>query len=245
MSTYAPAGATRPGRPRVLPRAASAAAPRDEILHVAAELFVNRGFAATSTRDIAEKVGIRQASLYYHFAGKPGILAELLELSVRPSLEKVERIERECPTDVPEAALYLLALIDADTLATVPHNIGRLYRMPDVRSSEVFGAFEPSLQELTAAYGRLGADVVSGPVATTVNMDQLGGLLVQVVEVVIRIRSRGDAVMPAQARAIAATCLRICGVPETRIARATVTADDLLLRFAEERPAKRDAPRGR
>ncbi|OIJ27513.1 TetR/AcrR family transcriptional regulator [Nocardioides luteus] len=228
MSTYAPASATRPGRPRVIPRAASAATPRDEILHAAAELFVNRGFAATSTRDIAEKVGIRQASLYYHFAGKPGILAELLELSVRPSLEKVERIERECPAEVPEAALYLLALIDADTLATVPHNIGRLYRMPDVRSSEVFGEFEPALQELTAAYGRLGAQVVSGPVAATVTTDQLGGLLIQAVEVVIRIRSRGATVTPAQARAIAATCLRICGVPEVRIARASVTADEHL-----------------
>ncbi|WP_328531249.1 TetR/AcrR family transcriptional regulator [Nocardioides sp. NBC_00368] len=237
MSTSAPAGITRPGRPRVIPRAASAAGPRDEILHVAADLFVNRGFAATSTRDIAEKVGIRQASLYYHFAGKPGILAELLELSVRPSLEKVERIEVACPADVPEAALYVLALIDVETLATVPHNLGKLCRMPDVRSSEVFAEFQPALQELTAAYGRLGADIVSRPVAATVSVDQLGGLLVQAVEVVIRIRSRRVEVTSAHARAIAATCLRICGVPEARIARTTVTADDLLLRFAEERPA--------
>ncbi|MFD4325684.1 TetR/AcrR family transcriptional regulator [Nocardioides sp. NPDC058538] len=237
MSQYALATATRPGRPRVVPRLANARAPRDEILHAAAELFVNRGFAATSTRDIAEKVGIRQASPYYHFAGKPGILAELLELSVRPSLEKVERIELACPADVPEAALDLLALIDVEALATVPHNLGKLYRMPDVRSSEVFAEFQPALQELTAAYGRLGADIVSSTVAATVSMDQLGGLLVQAVEAVTRIRSRGGEVTSVQGRAIAATCLRICGVPEARIVRATVTADGLLLRFAEERPA--------
>lgn len=228
MSTYTLGGATRPGRPRVIARAASALAPRDEILEAAAELFVNRGFAATSTRDIAEKVGIRQASLYYHFEGKPGILAELLELSVRPSLEKVETIELECPADVPEAALYLLALIDADTLATVPHNIGRLYRMPDVRSSEVFEEFQPAFQELTAAYGRLGAGVVSGPVAATVGVDQLGGLLVQAVEVVIRIRSRGEEVTRGQTQAIAATCLRMCGVPEERIARAVASVEKRL-----------------
>ncbi|MBG6097139.1 TetR/AcrR family transcriptional regulator [Nocardioides luteus] len=225
MSQYALATATRPGRPRVIPRLASARAPREEILHAAAELFVIRGFAATSTRDIAEKVGIRQASLYYHFAGKPGILAELLELSVRPSLDQVERIERECPADVPEAALYLLALIDADTLATVPHNIGRLYRMPDVRSSEVFEEFQPALRELVAAYGRLGAAVVSSPVAVTVGVDQLGGLLIQVVEVVTRIRSRGDEVTGAHGQAIAATCLRICGAPEEKIARAAAAAE--------------------
>ncbi|WP_338144024.1 TetR/AcrR family transcriptional regulator [Nocardioides turkmenicus] len=210
------------------------AAPRDEILQAAAELFVNRGYAATSTRDIAEKVGIRQASLYYHFAGKPGILAELLELSVRPSLDQVERIEGECPADLPEAALYLLALIDADTLATVPHNIGRLYRMPDVRSSEVFGEFQPALRELVAAYGRLGAAVISGPVAATVSVDQLGGLLVQVVEVVIRIRARGDEVTRADARAIAATCLRVCGVRDGRIALAAAAADELMPMFATD-----------
>jgi AcrR family transcriptional regulator len=181
------------------------------------------------------RLRVAQASLYYHFAGKPGILAELLELSVRPSLEKVEKIEAECPGWSPEAALYLLALMDVETLATVPHNIGKLYRMPDVRSSEVFGEFQPALRELTAAYGRLGAEVVSGPVATTVSVDQLGGLLIQVVEVVIRIRSRGEEV--TQAQAIAATCLRICGVPEERIASAAGVAEDLLLRCARERRA--------
>lgn len=227
MSTYALGGATRPGRPRVIPRPASALAPRDEILQAAAELFVNRGFAATSTRDIAEKVGIRQASLYYYFEGKPGILAELLELSVRPSLEKVEKIELECPADVPEAALYRLALIDADTLARVPHNIGRLYRMPDVRISEVFEEFQPAFRELTAAYGRLGAGVVSGPVAATMCVNQLGGLLVQAVEVVIRIRSRGEEITRGQVQAIAATCLRMCGVPEERIARAASVEERL------------------
>ena len=86
----------------------------------------------------------------------------------------------------------------------------------------------PAFQELTAAYGRLGAGVVSGPVAATVGVDQLGGLLVQVVEVVIRMRSRGDEVTRAHARALAATCLRICGVPEERIARAAASVEKRL-----------------
>ncbi|MFE7223506.1 TetR/AcrR family transcriptional regulator [Nocardioides sp. NPDC057577] len=149
----------------------------------------------------------------------------MLHRSVRPSLDKVEKIEIECPAEVPEAALYLLALVDVETLATVPHNIGKLYRMPDVRSSEVFEEVEPALQELTAAYGRLGAKVVSGPVAATVGVEQLGGLLVQAVEVVIRIRSGGEEITGAHGQAIAATCLRICGAPEERIARAVAVAD--------------------
>lgn len=50
-------------------------APREEILDAAAGLFVDRGFEGTSTREIAEAVGIRQASVYYHFpSGKDEIL---------------------------------------------------------------------------------------------------------------------------------------------------------------------------
>ncbi|MGH3975407.1 MAG: TetR/AcrR family transcriptional regulator, partial [Pseudonocardiaceae bacterium] len=56
--------------------------PREEILNIAAGLFVERGFAATSTREIAEVVGIRQASLYFHFANKEEILGELLQRSI-------------------------------------------------------------------------------------------------------------------------------------------------------------------
>lgn len=58
-------------RPRVAPRIAgerrSWIDPREEVLDISVSLFVDRGFAAISTRDIAEAVGIRQASIYYRF----------------------------------------------------------------------------------------------------------------------------------------------------------------------------------
>src|SRR5690242_5159305 len=119
----------RLGRPRHTPEALGAdTPPRDQILDAAAALFVEHGFAATSTRMIAERVGIRQASLYYHFSGKDELLIELLTTSVRPSLEAVGRIEGLVPgTASAAAALYLLALIDVQTLSRTPHNIGTLY----------------------------------------------------------------------------------------------------------------------
>src|SRR6185437_17151071 len=76
----------RAGRPRLRPASDAEVAPRAEILDAAAELFVGQGLAATTTRQIAERVGIRQASLYYYFTGKDEILLELLTQSVRPSL---------------------------------------------------------------------------------------------------------------------------------------------------------------
>ena len=39
---------------------------RERVLDVAEKLFMTRGFQAVSMRDIAEELGVRQSSLYYH-----------------------------------------------------------------------------------------------------------------------------------------------------------------------------------
>ncbi|MFJ9427029.1 TetR/AcrR family transcriptional regulator [Streptomyces sp. NPDC101249] len=65
---------TNPARPR-----RSAAETRDEIRRAALELFTDRGFDATSTRDIAQVLGINQSTLYYHFKSKDDIVRSLLE----------------------------------------------------------------------------------------------------------------------------------------------------------------------
>ncbi len=44
---------------------------------VAADLFLRRGFAATSVEDIAAAAGISRASLFNHYRGKPAIVAAL------------------------------------------------------------------------------------------------------------------------------------------------------------------------
>ena len=64
MST---AGAVRAGSER-----------RDEILAIAAELFAERGFAATTVREIADSAGILSGSLYHHFDSKESMVEELL-----------------------------------------------------------------------------------------------------------------------------------------------------------------------
>jgi AcrR family transcriptional regulator len=51
---------------------------RDAILETAGRLFVERGYAGTSVRDIAAELGIANPSLYHHFPSKGDILAELL-----------------------------------------------------------------------------------------------------------------------------------------------------------------------
>ena len=52
-------------------------ATRERILDVALELFNDRGYDKTSLREIAERLGITKAALYYHFDSKEDILLEL------------------------------------------------------------------------------------------------------------------------------------------------------------------------
>ena len=50
------------------------------ILDVAEALFMDRGYSAITLRDIADELGIKQASLYYHFpAGKEQIFVAMAE----------------------------------------------------------------------------------------------------------------------------------------------------------------------
>ncbi|MGH3351986.1 MAG: TetR/AcrR family transcriptional regulator [Nocardioides sp.] len=222
-----------PGRPRHIPTT-STASPRDQVLNAAAELFVTRGFAATSTREIAERVGIRQASLYYHFAGKDELLAELLQRSVRPTVDKVTKIETLVPPETHETALYLLTLIDVRTLTEAPNNEGILYGQADVANSEVYAEFRDSRQELIDAYGRLGMQIASPGVASDLDAGELGEMLMHSVEVVTTLRNTGRTVTPEHADRIAAAALRACDVPKETIATAASAASELLAEFHYE-----------
>ncbi|MGD0393146.1 MAG: TetR/AcrR family transcriptional regulator [Acidimicrobiales bacterium] len=54
-----------------------AASTRERILDVALDLFTEKGFDGTSLREIAERLGVTKAALYYHFASKDDILMAL------------------------------------------------------------------------------------------------------------------------------------------------------------------------
>nr|WP_042195729.1 TetR/AcrR family transcriptional regulator [Kibdelosporangium sp. MJ126-NF4]CEL22187.1 Transcriptional regulator, TetR family [Kibdelosporangium sp. MJ126-NF4]CTQ92968.1 Transcriptional regulator, TetR family [Kibdelosporangium sp. MJ126-NF4] len=69
-----PSPARRPGRP---PKN-SERATRDLLLDAALELFARQGFAATTVRQIAAEVGVRDSAIYGHFAGKQAIYDALV-----------------------------------------------------------------------------------------------------------------------------------------------------------------------
>ena len=57
---------------------------RERILATAAALFDRRGYSGTSTRAIADAVGIRQPSMFHHFASKSELMRSLLATNLTP-----------------------------------------------------------------------------------------------------------------------------------------------------------------
>ena len=52
---------------------------RNEILRVAETLFADKGYAATTTREIADGAGVRKAVLYYYFSSKAHLYETITE----------------------------------------------------------------------------------------------------------------------------------------------------------------------
>ncbi|MFB7876340.1 TetR/AcrR family transcriptional regulator [Nocardia sp. NPDC056064] len=171
-----------PGRPRLEQRRRQGTTPRAEILDAAAELFTTHGYANTSTRAVADAVGIRQASLYHHFAAKDDILDALLADTIAGPADLVRRMRDE-PEDA-ATKLYALALFDVRQLRTARWNLGALYLLPELRT-ERFGEFRQRRDELRAHYERLASAAASAARIA----DDARILPFRLVETVIGIRS--------------------------------------------------------
>lgn len=204
---------TGPGRPRLVESRRPGASGRQEILDAAGELFVTRGFAATSTRAIAESVGIRQASLYHHFPTKESILAALLDSTVEPSL-RYARILAGLGGQ-PAVLLWALTAGDSWNLLTDRSNLGRLYLIPEADAPGL-SSFHAQRRELHGLYRSLAEHAVGDPA------DPRCGLPVRITESVIAIRADDPAItapadgpLPASARLIADSALRILGLEPT------------------------------
>jgi hypothetical protein len=73
---------------------------REEVLRAAARLFFDRGYAATSTADIARALGLQRGSVYYYLSTKEDLLYELVRDRYASGTALLERLRND-PRDAP------------------------------------------------------------------------------------------------------------------------------------------------
>ena len=108
-----------------MPVGAGSAPTHDRILTAASRLFATRGFHGTSTRDIAEAVGIRQPSLFHHFATKHAILATLLNLDLDQLTRRMRLITKS--SESAAAKLHAHLVLDVTHVLEFPFDVRGLY----------------------------------------------------------------------------------------------------------------------
>ncbi len=140
------------GRPRAKSKGGSGAG-REEILLAAAKLFAERGFAGTTTRDIANEVGIRQPSLFYHFKRKDDILQAIIDGAATPWLDYSVRLDKQPGTAA--AKLYTLMRFDFEYLMTEPYRVGQLMVLPEIRAGAFRDETERLRRRIVGAYRKL------------------------------------------------------------------------------------------
>jgi len=75
---------------------------REEVLRCATELFAEKGYAGTTTQNIADAVGLKRTSLYYYFKTKDELLEALIEEVTVDSAKRNEAIRGQSTNTVLE-----------------------------------------------------------------------------------------------------------------------------------------------
>jgi AcrR family transcriptional regulator len=206
----------RAGRPRLRNRRRPGSTVRDEILDAAGELFTTLGYASTSTRTIAEAVGVRQASLYHYFKTKDEILSALLHQTVTPTLCFVEDLLDASPPLREVEHLHALAAFDGAQLLHSRWNLGALYLLPELRSVGL-EAFWAERERLRLHYLGVSTAIISDTGVAAEAAD----LPFRLVESLVTMRGvRSTAESSSLPEHIADACVRVLGVPADDIVRA-------------------------
>jgi AcrR family transcriptional regulator len=114
---------------------------------VAMELFAAQGYERTSLREIAERVGMTKASLYYHYPSKQALLVALIQPLVDEWRREVETAERE-PYSASTVRVALGRMID--TMISHRDACGIV-----MRDTPALASVKPILQEMMQVAARL------------------------------------------------------------------------------------------
>jgi TetR/AcrR family transcriptional regulator len=124
---------------------------RTKILQAAISEFGERGFAAASTDDMAERCGVNKRMIYYYYGSKEGLYLSALEAV----FENLVAREREIKIEDRDPAVAIEAIINLkiDYYLENPHFVSFLsmenfYKARHLRKSKKLASFRATLTDL-------------------------------------------------------------------------------------------------
>jgi AcrR family transcriptional regulator len=134
---------------------------RARIQSVALELFAEQGYERTSLREIAERLGVTKAALYYHFKSKEDIVHSFAEdhFTRLDALIEWARQQQPGPATGHEIlARYVSILFDgADVFRFLEQNQATLHSHSQDAGKHRFEQFRPRLDALVELIAEPGA----------------------------------------------------------------------------------------
>lgn len=113
---------------------------RGRIRAVAVELFTEQGYDKTSLREIADRVGITKASLYYHYPSKQALLLAIIEPFLDDWTALVDAAER-----LPRTPANIRFVLERGIDAMLRHRDATSMMLRDVAA--VVTALAPKLED--------------------------------------------------------------------------------------------------
>lgn len=83
-----------------------------DILAAAASLFAERGYAATSMRDIGERVGLLGGSLYHHIRSKEALFVRIHDLALQTAEDRIRHAVMDCPDPWAKLEAACMSMLD-------------------------------------------------------------------------------------------------------------------------------------
>ncbi len=125
-----------------------------QILVAALNLFAEKGYAATSVREIVREAEVTNPMLYYYFESKRGVFVALMEHLVDSQAQSVE--QKAAVEDTLEGHLHAIARLHFDTCRRAPQVVRFIYSVmfgplrsrPSFDISDTFDELEEQVERV-------------------------------------------------------------------------------------------------
>ena len=131
---------------------------KSKVLHAAAEMFLSKGYQASTVREIAKTAGVNLGSLTFAFGNKEQILCELVAYVLEVQFSATKKLLEGKTEDrilfyAAETTLQLHMAESSEHMRemynvsySLPHSTQVIFRTITGKLQDIFGAHLPSLQ---------------------------------------------------------------------------------------------------